>query len=303
MLFFEIINVLVFLLLALNVLYLLFFSIAGYFEKKTEPRPILKYNRFAVFIPAYKGDEVIINTVNESFLQSYPRQYYDIVVIADSLKSLTLGQLRMLPLVLVEVQFENSTKGKALNAAIKALGDASYDYAVVLDIDNIMEPDFLIKINEILQRGQLALQGHRVAKNKDTNFAILDGISEEINNHIFRKGHHAVGLSSALIGSAKAIEYNLFARMMKEITAVGGFDKELEILLISKGVLIDYAHEALVYDEKVQLPDVFQNQRKRWMSAQLTFMRKYFIKGMSAAIKTRNPDYFDKCIQLVAAHP
>jgi len=35
--------------------------------------------------------------------------------------------------------------------------------------------------------------------------ALLDGISEEINNNIFRKGHQTLGLSSALIGSGMAL--------------------------------------------------------------------------------------------------
>ncbi len=294
-------NDILFVILAVNVIYLLFFSVAGLFNKKVKSRPVLKNNRFAIFIPAYKGDSIILNTVNETFQQFYPRTLYDIIVIGDSLNELTVGQLRMLPIKFVEVKFENSTKVKSIIAGIKALEGTgvAYDYAILLDIDNIMEIDFLAKINQTLQRGQLALQGHRIAKNSDSSFAILDGISEEINNHIFRKGHHVLGLSSAMIGSGKAIEYNLFSRLMKEITAVGGFDKELEILLISRGILIDYDDDAIVFDEKVQQSSVFQNQRKRWMAAQLAFMKKYTFKGIITSIRTRNIDFFDKCIQLL----
>jgi cellulose synthase/poly-beta-1,6-N-acetylglucosamine synthase-like glycosyltransferase len=143
------------------------------------------------------------------------------------------------------------------------------------------------------------LQAHRLAKNEDTNFSVLDAISEEINNHIFRKAHKALGLSSALIGSGKAMAYPLFVEIMREIKAIGGFDKEMEILLISRLIKIDYAHDLLVFDEKVQLPEVFQNQRRRWMSAQLTFMRKYALKGIIASIRTLNIDYLDKSLQLL----
>ena len=113
-------------------------------------------------------------------------------------------------------------------------------------------------------------------------------LSEEINNHIFRKGHKVLGLSAALIGSGKAVKYDFFEEIMSKITAIGGFDKQMEVLIISQKVTIDYAHEILVFDEKVQLPEVFQNQRKRWMSAQLTFMRKYAFSGIFTSIKTHS---------------
>jgi hypothetical protein len=47
------------------------------------------------------------------------------------------------------------------------------------------------------------VQGHRAAKtHKD--FAMLDAISEEINNNIYSKGHRAIGMSSRLAGSGMA---------------------------------------------------------------------------------------------------
>ena len=38
----------------------------------------------------------------------------------------------------------------------------------------------------------------------------------------------------------------------------------MEIYLISSGIKIGYDHTAIVLDEKVQLPEVFQNQRRRF---------------------------------------
>lgn len=285
--------------LLFNLSYMLFFAIVGVFPQRPPSFTLKKLNRFAVFIPAFKGDEVILHTATESLKQNYPEDLFDIVVIADSLQPQTLQTLRALPIKVVEVHFENSTKGKALNAAIDALGNEHYDYAIILDIDNLMQAGFLTKLNERLQKGQQVLQTHRLAKNEDTNFSILDAISEEINNHIFRKAHKTIGLSSALIGSGKAMAYPLFVEVMREIKAIGGFDKEMEILLISRGIKIDFAHDILVFDEKVQLPEVFQNQRRRWMSAQVTYMRKYAFKGIIKSIGSLNLDYLDKSIQLL----
>jgi cellulose synthase/poly-beta-1,6-N-acetylglucosamine synthase-like glycosyltransferase len=271
----------------------------GHLLPKPPKLTVTKRNKFAIFMPSYKGDEVILNTAKEVLKQDYDKALFDVVVIADSLKPETILELRKSPIIVVEVNFENSTKGKSLNAGIKAVQTNHYDYAVILDIDNVMEPFYLTKLNERLQLGQQVIQTHRAAKNEDTQFSVLDGISEEVNNHIFRKGHKTVGLSAALIGSGKALKYPLFVEIMSEITAVGGFDKEMEILLISRRINIDYADDIIVYDEKVQFAEIFQNQRRRWMSAQLVFMRKYALKGIIKSIITFNIDYLDKCIQLI----
>ena len=76
--------------------------------------------------------------------------------------------------------------------------------------------------------------------------ALLDAISEEINNHIFRKGHRSLCLSSAIIGSGMAFDYQLFKEYMTTLQAVGGFDKELELKLLHNGYKIDYLPDAMV---------------------------------------------------------
>ncbi len=294
----EILLWLIFGILALNVSYYLFFSLGSLIPKRPKYAKIEKFNKFLVMIPAYKGDEVILHTVEESFKQNYPQEHYRICVIADHLQDDTIKQLKSHPVSVVEVKFEKSTKSKSLNAALDAMEGSVYDYVVLLDIDNIMDPAFLEKMNALLQHNEVVVQGHRMAKNLDTPFAILDAISEEINNSIFRKGHYKLGFSSALIGSGKAMRYDIFRDVMRKIDAVGGFDKEMEIYLISSGIRIGYDHTAIVLDEKVQLPEVFQNQRRRWLSAQLAYMKKFAIKGIIKGIFTFKPDLLDKSIQL-----
>ena len=145
----------------------------------------------------------------------------------------------------------------------------------------------------------MAVQGHRTAKNTNTSLAILDAVSEEINNHIFRKGHRVLGLSSAIIGSGMAFRYDFFKELMSEVTAVGGFDKEIELKLLKEGYKIEYLDDAFVFDEKVQKAEVFSNQRRRWLSAQLHYFRMDFFTAFKALILKGNIDYFDKAIQFI----
>ena len=298
-LFLQTVLNLLLLYLVINVGYSLVFAFAAAFARKSRSTAVNNNNKFLVLIAAYKGDEVIKYTAADALKQNYPRDLFDVVVIADSLQKETITFLNTLDLKVKEVVFEQSTKSKSINEALLDYSDDLYDYAVVLDIDNEMHPDFLLTINQYLQNNELIVQGHRVAKNLDTNFAILDALSEEVNNTIFRQGHVALGLSCAVIGSGFATRFKDFKVYMSSIKAIGGFDKELELRILADKHYIDYAPDAMLYDEKVQVGKVFQNQRRRWLSAQVFYLRKFYLSAFKQLVLKGNFDYFNKVFQFV----
>lgn len=295
MIYIQIIETILFVLVTINVAYLLFFGVASHLKFKYKPVSEIINKRIAVLIPAYKEDRVILECVDACLQQSYPRDKYDIIVISDQMEPQTNAALSALPVLVVEVFFKNSTKAKALNYAMSKI--EMYDIALILDADNTMEKDFLKKINNAFQQqGEHIVQAHRTAKNLNTNLAILDAVSEEINNSIFRLGHANVGLSAALIGSGMAFTYGLLKERLAGIDAVGGFDRALELSLILSGKKIEYLPDAWVLDEKVQRYDDFSRQRRRWLSAQIHYMTKH-IGDIPQAIRNRNWDFCDKVFQ------
>ncbi len=293
-----VVQIVVYAALSLSTLYIFVFAFAGLFYKQRSYPDHSALRKIAVLIPGYKEDDVIIDVAKDALAQVYPRDNYDVVIIADSFQPETITRLKELPVKVIEVNFDKSTKSKALNKAMEQLTEA-YDIAVVLDADNLMAADFLSKINAAFEENYMAVQGHRTAKNMDTPLALLDAISEEINNHIFRKGHRMLGLSSAIIGSGMAFRYNFFKTMMSSITAIGGFDKEIELKMLKDSHKIEYLNDAMVYDEKVQKAEVFSNQRRRWLSAQLHYFRQDFFSSLKALVTKGNVDYFDKAIQFI----
>lgn len=298
--FIHIIEIAIFIVLGLNVIYIFVFSIAGSFYKKTDFSSLIqtKQNKFLILIPAYQSDEVIVNSVYHALKLNYPNQLFQVVVIADQLKKSTIDQLLEMPIAVVEVEFESSTKAKSINAALGLIPDVRYDYCIVLDVDNILELDFLKKINLRLQDHEIAIQGHRTAKNLDSTFAILDGISEEINNHVFRRGHVSLGLSSALSGSGQAIQYAFYKEAMLNIESPVE-DKELEFYLIRNQVKVLFEEDALVYDEKVQNSNVFLKQRKRWIASQFFDFNAVFLEGLYNLFSKGSIDFFDKALQRI----
>lgn len=284
---------LIFIYLGVYCLYLFLFSVCGKLISIAPPPPANKLLKFVIYIPAYKEDAIILNTAASALTIDYPEHLYHVCIIADSLQPETVACLKAMRLQVVEVVFESSTKSKALHKAIEHTADG-FDAAVVYDIDNVAAPGFLQHINRYLVAGSLVVQGHRVAKNTDTPIAILDAISEEINNHIFRKAQRVFNLSAAIIGSGMALEYQLFKSVMLRIDAVGGFDKEMGLLLTRDKISVAYSEDALIYDEKVSRPDNFKNQRKRWLSAQFSLFRKYWKSSLTELFRNGNRDYFNE---------
>jgi cellulose synthase/poly-beta-1,6-N-acetylglucosamine synthase-like glycosyltransferase len=273
--------------------YTFVFSFAAHFYRNPRAKKG-KTNRFAVLIPAYKEDNVIISVAQNARNLNYDAASFRVVVIADQLQKKTVDTLRALPVDVVEVSFEQSTKVKSLNKALHDIGD-SFDYAVILDADNIVLPDFLTLVNDVHNNGAGAVQGQRLPKNMDRNMAFLDGLSEAINNHIYRQGSSALGLSASISGSGVSFDYHVFKELLSGMTSVGGFDRELEILLINRGIKVVYCKNARVLDEKVEKANVFENQRKRWISSQYHYLGKYFKTGCIALLKG-NFTYFNSAV-------
>lgn len=270
------------------------FAFAGLFFVRRFSHSKFDNQKFVILIPAYKEDGVILDVSKKAKEVSYPKELYDVVVIADSLKSTTVKRLKTMDVHVHEVSFIKSTKVKALNDAMAHL-TGPYKYAVILDADNIIDPSFLKKANDLHEQGWKAIQGRRCAKNKDTTMAYLDGLSEEINNSIVCKGSSALRLSSSLKGSGMSFDYQLFKELLSKMESVGGFDRELELRFLKNQVKVLYTPELIVLDEKITKVDAFENQRKRWISSQFFYLRKYFRSGMLGLLQGRVA-YFNSSI-------
>ena len=282
-------------LASIAVAYPLIYSLASLGTRKSYYPTANKQHKFAILFPAYKEDRVILPVV-ESFLQQhYPQELYKVIIISDHMQETTNERLAQLPITLLKANYENSSKAKALNFAMDHFGRDEFHAVVILDADNIVDTNFLLEINKVFDAGVQAIQAHRTAKNRNTDIAVLDGLSEEVNNSIFRRGHVRLGISSALIGSGMIFNYQWFHDNVKHLVTTGE-DKELEVLLLKQRIFIEFLDEVYVYDEKTQGEKGFYNQRRRWLATQFAQWGRVF-KDLPRAILSGNIDYSDKLIQ------
>ena len=293
----HILDLLLWAFMTISVAYITFYALVSLFSRngiKTVDVPESPESTFLVLFPAYSEDRVIVGSVKKFLFQNYPQDKYHVAVISDHQQESTERLLSDLPVTLLRPVFEKSSKAKALQFAISEVS-GQYDYVVVLDADNIVETDFLHRLNILLKEGYKAVQCHRCAKNSDSSVSVLDGVSEEINNTLFRKAHNLIGLSSALIGSGMCFDYSWFSSHVTKLTTAGE-DRELEVFLLREGIYIKYADDILVFDEKVSNADNFQRQRQRWMSAQVNCFLS-MLRHLPEAVIRLNINYIDKTIQ------
>ena len=294
-------DIILWMLTAASTFYIFFFSMIFLFHRRTKylpsPDGIQDYHSFLVIFPAYGEDRVITKSVASFLQQTYPENKYHLMVVSDHMKAATNEALRQLPVSVLEPCFDNSSKAKSLQYAIDHVENSrqKYDYVIILDADNIVNDTFLSYLNMSCLRGFRAIQCHRCAKNSEGSIAQLDGLSEEINNSIFRKAHNLIGLSSALIGSGMCFEYEWFKSHVHRLSTAGE-DRELEQMLLQEHIFIRYEEHIPVFDEKVSNEENFQRQRRRWMSAQINSLQN-MLPQLPRAIMTGNINYVDKTLQ------
>ena len=138
-----------FIFVSMTVVYMGVFAMASMFSQHQEIPKTRVENRFIILIPAYKNGPSALQTVQSILGQTYPQRQFDVTVIADHLDEMSNFHLAQQPITLLIPTFTKSSRAKSLQLAINNLPQFKlYDIAVVLNPGNIVEPEFLIQLNE-----------------------------------------------------------------------------------------------------------------------------------------------------------
>lgn len=281
-------------------LYSLIFALASLLKHRSPVNPNPQdLKSFTLLFPAYKEDAIILNSAKQALSLNYPAENLRVIIGSDQMKEETVAKLRSENIDVVVMNFDHSTKSKNLLAQVEHAKESFWpDYFIVMDADNKMPEQTLHEINKCLNDDFKVYQTHRTAKNDNTKMAVLDGITEEISNSIFRKGHRNLGFSCSLIGSGMVFEANFLKEALEGINKDSAVeDKLLEFYILGRKEKIAYLEDIYVYDEKVASGKNFSNQRKRWIAGQIHAFRSHIGPGIIKLL-TGNVDYFDKAIQM-----
>ena len=145
-------------------IYQLVISICSLVKLKEKPILEEKVNRFMAIIPAHNEENVIGPLIESLNNQNYPKDCYDIYVIADNCTDKTAQIAKDAGAIVVKrFDEEHKTKGYALQWFLdqKIKEDADYDAFCIFDADNIVDSNFLKAMNKKLCQGEDVVQGYR----------------------------------------------------------------------------------------------------------------------------------------------
>jgi len=233
---------------------------------------------YAIIVTAYEQTTLIPSVVSSLLKLNYSN--YLIYIVADKcdVSGLHFEDERV---IILRPEQTLSSNTRSHFYAIERF-KRSHERLTIIDSDNLVDPDYLLALNEYFDLGYKAVQGVRDAKNLDTLYAALDG-ARDIYYHFYDgKVLFNVGSSATLSGSGMAFTTSLYKECLGHLDITGaGFDKVLQKEIVIRGNRIAFAEHAVVYDEKTSKSDQLVNQRARWIN---TWFR-YFKFGFGITAK------------------
>lgn len=282
-------------------LYNVIISLFGIYKKKNLEVIAPKKN-FALLVAAHNEEAVISDIIVSLKRLEYPKELYDIFVIADNCDDNTAKNARDKGAIVYE-RFDKDKKGKgfALEWMFSKIFkmDKKYDSVVIFDADNLASKNFLNEMNKKLCEGYKVVQGYLDSKNpKDTWITACYSISFWQNNRMFQLARNNMGISSQLGGTGLCIDTEILRELGWGATCLTE-DLEFTCKLISNGEKVGFAHDAVVYDEKPLTLVQSWRQRRRWMQGYADVSSRYFFKLLKKGIKSRSLTAIDCAIYTV----
>lgn len=235
-------------------------------------------SRFAILVAAHDEELVVAQLIRSLHAQDYPRELFDVFVVADHCTDGTAAAAHAAGARVFEREGPGRRgKGPAIEwlmQQVLALDEPS-DAVVIFDADNLAAPTFLRRMDAYLQRGDQVIQGYLGVKNPDDSWitrAIY--ISYAYTNRFFQLAKQSTGLGSALGGTGLCIAVPLLRRLGWRCDALTE-DLEFQIRAILAGVRPTWGWEAVVYDEKPLTFRAAWRQRRRWMQGHANVAVRY----------------------------
>lgn len=262
-------------------------SFCSLIKLKDKKLLIEKDHKFMAVIPAHNEESVIRNLVDSLQEQDYPRELYDIYVIADNCNDNTAQIAKDAgAIVLKRFDEEHKTKGFALNWFLqqKIEENADYDAMCVFDADNIVDKNFLKNMNKKLCQGEEVVQGYRDIKNPtDSWISAGYAIFYWMMHRFYHLARYNLGLSPLLNGTGFMVKFDLLKPDGWQTETLTE-DIEFSLINIAAGRKLGWAVDAIVYDEQPTTFKASWSQRSRWSVGHLQCMKRY-TKDLANGVK------------------
>lgn len=283
-------------------IYYLAVGLAGFLPERERACITDKTHKFALIISAHNEEKVIANMVNSLNALDYPRDKYDILVIADNCTDNTAAEAQKAGATVLERNNPSLRgKGYALEWLFEKLYDneQGYDYISVFDADNLVDKRFLIEMNKKANQGYKAVQGFLDSKNPyDSWISAAYSYCFWTVNRIFQQARHNLDMCCELSGTGFILALDTLKQLGWGATCLTE-DMEFTMKLSLNGEKVAFAYGAKVYDEKPITLKQSWRQRVRWMRGHCDVASRYFFPLIKKGTREKHLSCIDCAVYLV----
>ncbi len=261
-------TVLFILSLSLKIFTLYFAAVAVFALKRRAKYPRVEpKTKFAVVVAARNEEAVIGNLVHSVLSQDYPAALRDIYVVPNNCTDFTEAAAVAAGAKIIHCTGPVSSKGDALHQAFDQLLPMDYDAFVVFDADNVLEQDYLSRVNDAIAAGAKILKTRTKAGNPTASgVGGCYGLYNTCFDLIWNRPRAACGLSARLVGSGFAVCREVLEELGGWNTSTITEDAEFAAQCARIGRRIWWVPDAVNYDEEPNSFYLSLRQRKRWCS-------------------------------------
>ncbi len=259
---------------------------------------------FKILIPAHNEELLLERLLKSIDKQDYPREKYDVLVIADNCTDHTAAiAIRNGASTIERVDKNNIGKGYAIKYGLESVARSRYDAIFVIDADSLVESTALQELDKAIQYGARIMQCYNGVVNPDDSwFTRLMDVSRTFGNEVLEPAKEKIGLSSHLMGNGMC-----FVRSVIEQYGwnafTGGEDWEYYVKMVMLGERIVFVNRARVYhSESVNLKQA-TSQRFRWSGGRFAIAGKLGLPLFYDGVRKGNIVKIDASLPLLFPNP
>lgn len=231
--------------------------------------------KFAVLVAARNEENVIEQLIKSLQAQDYPDELYDILVIPNNCTDDTEGTARRAGAGILHCTGPVAGKGDVLHQAFESLV-GRYDAYCVFDADNVVDAQFLARMNDAIIAGAKVAKSRQCALNPYDNWVSggYDLYFQSINL-LHSRARAVFPLSAKLIGTGFMVTDAILQQLEGWNTVTLTEDIEFAVMCAMAGEKVHYVPEALTYDEEPLSFHVSMRQRRRWSAGVQSVANRY----------------------------
>ena len=293
----------------------IYWVIGIFFTRKFKPAK--NNHKYAILIAARNEEKVIGNLIDSIKKQDYPSEYLTTFVVADNCTDNTASIARDKGCICYErFDDEHRTKGFALQYLFERIeedyGRMNFEGYFIFDADNLLNTDYISRMNDAFDSGEKIITSYRNTKNFDENWIASTYALHWIRS--IRANHRARSvfrLATNIQGTGFLFTNEIVRNGWKYTSLTE--DRALTADAVAQGYQITYNDAAMFYDEQPTSLKIALRQRLRWSRGHLLaflesgpylflniFFGKYFIKTKWKEVeKKKNKTTKDYLISLV----